>query len=114
MKEDLAKSKIYFLDILHCPHHIDGVVKRYTMDCDCRKPRPGMFLRAAKKHKLDMKTSGMFGDKEIDMEAAHAAGVLYRFLVGDKISSQFATEIFPNIEDAVDNFLSLPHTKGNV
>ena len=54
-------------DIMVCPHvDADG--------CDCRKPKAGMLLAAAKKHDIDMNRSIMFGDGETDMQAARAAG----------------------------------------
>ncbi|HEX9428530.1 MAG TPA: HAD hydrolase-like protein, partial [Candidatus Polarisedimenticolia bacterium] len=43
-------------------------------DCDCRKPRPGMLLRAAREHGIDLTGSYMIGDSRVDMEAAAAAG----------------------------------------
>lgn len=51
-----------------CPHHPDD-------GCDCRKPRPGMLLRAAKEHELDLEKSYLIGDAVSDMEAAGTSGV---------------------------------------
>lgn len=54
-----------------CPHHPDfGAVR----DCDCRKPKPGMLLRAAQEHGVELRRSWMVGDKRIDVEAGRAAG----------------------------------------
>lgn len=53
-----------------CPHH-----PYYTGPCDCRKPKPGMLLRAAREWKIDLAASVMYGDKEKDRQAAEAAGV---------------------------------------
>ena len=54
----------------YCPHHPD-----YTGDCDCRKPKPGMFIKAAKEYNIDLTESIMYGDKESDREAATSAGI---------------------------------------
>jgi D-glycero-D-manno-heptose 1,7-bisphosphate phosphatase len=54
--------------IFLCPHHPDD-------DCDCRKPRPGLFLQAAEELGLDLERSVMVGDTLGDLQAAHAAGV---------------------------------------
>jgi D-glycero-D-manno-heptose 1,7-bisphosphate phosphatase len=54
------------LDILYCPHG-DG-------ECDCRKPQPGMLLRAAERHGLDLRASWMVGDQWRDVEAGRRAG----------------------------------------
>lgn len=53
-----------------CPHHPD-----YTGECNCRKPKPGMILKAAKDWNIDLSLSVMYGDKESDREAALNAGV---------------------------------------
>lgn len=53
-------------EIYHCPHRPDD-------DCDCRKPSPGMILRAAQDYDIDLSASVMIGDKASDAEAARAA-----------------------------------------
>lgn len=57
-----------------CPHHASGVVERYKISCDCRKPAPGMLLRAAREHNLDLPNSWMIGDALSDVEAGRQAG----------------------------------------
>jgi D-glycero-D-manno-heptose 1,7-bisphosphate phosphatase len=54
------------LDILCCPHGDD--------ECQCRKPKPGMLLEAARRHDLDLRASWMIGDQGKDIEAGRAAG----------------------------------------
>jgi D-glycero-D-manno-heptose 1,7-bisphosphate phosphatase len=58
----------------YCPHFIDGSVERYAIDCSCRKPKPGMLLRAARELALDLSASWMIGDILDDVEAGHLAG----------------------------------------
>jgi len=58
-----------------CPHHPDGVDPEYRKVCDCRKPKPGMLLAAAREHGLDLARSYMVGDTLSDVEAANRAGV---------------------------------------
>jgi D-glycero-D-manno-heptose 1,7-bisphosphate phosphatase len=60
----------------HCPHAPED-------GCDCRKPRAGLFLRAADEHALDLGRSVGFGDRDRDLEAARAAGCRDAFLVGE-------------------------------
>ena len=50
--------------------------------CECRKPAPGMLLAAARDLGIDLQSSAMFGDKDSDLEAARAAGVPIRVLLG--------------------------------
>ncbi|MFO7871207.1 MAG: HAD family hydrolase [Kiritimatiellia bacterium] len=54
------------LDVLYCPHEHG--------ECDCRKPAPGMLLKAGEKHGIDLSSSWMAGDSARDMEAGRAAG----------------------------------------
>jgi D-glycero-D-manno-heptose 1,7-bisphosphate phosphatase len=65
----------------HCPHHVDAVDAAYRLDCDCRKPKPGMLVRAAADLGLDLARSVVVGDRWSDVAAARAvgaAGVLVR------------------------------------
>jgi D-glycero-D-manno-heptose 1,7-bisphosphate phosphatase len=57
-----------------CPHHPQGIIGEYAKVCECRKPEPGMLLRAAKDFSLDLASSFLIGDKPIDVEAALNAG----------------------------------------
>jgi histidinol-phosphate phosphatase family protein len=57
-----------------CPHHPDGVVARYAYRCACRKPAPGMLLRAAREHGIDLSASWFVGDILDDIEAGTRAG----------------------------------------
>ncbi len=58
----------------YCPHHPDGEVSAYRVECDCRKPRPGMLHRAAAEMGLDLARSVLIGDKVSDLEAGANAG----------------------------------------
>jgi histidinol-phosphate phosphatase family protein len=58
----------------YCPHHPEGVVRRYAMECTCRKPRPGLVQMAGREHRLALEESWMVGDILDDVEAGHRAG----------------------------------------
>lgn len=58
---------------LYCPHHPSGN-GRYAEPCSCRKPLPGMLLKAAARYGIDLSASVMIGDKRADVEAGLAAG----------------------------------------
>ncbi len=58
----------------YCPHLADGLVPKYAIECDCRKPEPGMLLRAAKELDIDLTRSWMVGDILNDVEAGNRAG----------------------------------------
>ena len=57
-----------------CPHHPQGSVSPYAGHCECRKPAPGMLLRAAREHGVDLASSWMVGDILNDVEAGNRAG----------------------------------------
>lgn len=72
--ELLHRNEIILKGFYYCPHHKDGTVAAYAMECKCRKPEPGMLLRAAQEHKIDLFNSWMIGDILDDVEAGKKAG----------------------------------------
>jgi D-glycero-D-manno-heptose 1,7-bisphosphate phosphatase len=81
MLNHFKKNNIEILDIFHCPHSPEA-------SCKCRKPRPGMLLKAKRKYSIDMANSWLIGDKEIDIQAAENAGIRNTIIVksGHKIN----------------------------
>jgi D-glycero-D-manno-heptose 1,7-bisphosphate phosphatase len=61
--------------IYYCPHHPAEGSPPWRAACDCRKPKPGMILRAAREHGIDLEHSYVIGDSVVDIEAGAAAGV---------------------------------------
>lgn len=57
---------VSFDGMYYCPHHSEKGIGEYKVDCNCRKPRPGMILRASEEHNIDISQSIMVGDKESD------------------------------------------------
>jgi D-glycero-D-manno-heptose 1,7-bisphosphate phosphatase len=86
-------------DILYCPHD-DG-------QCDCRKPQPGMLLKAAAKHGIDLGSSWMIGDSESDVEAGHRAGCRTILVGGDPVqtSADFHAANMAGLGSLVDKLL---------
>ncbi len=74
IKKELGKRDAYIDAIYYCPHHSEAKIEAYRMDCDCRKPEPGMLKRAEKNLNLDLKRSFLVGDKISDIEAGYRAG----------------------------------------
>jgi D-glycero-D-manno-heptose 1,7-bisphosphate phosphatase len=58
----------------YCPHHPTAEIEKYRLDCDCRKPGPGMLRQAAADLDLDLSRSFAIGDKWTDVQAGRAAG----------------------------------------
>jgi len=75
LRAELARQGVKLDGVYHCPHHPKGTVPELSIDCDCRKPAPGMVLQAARELGLSLPDSLLIGDKPGDIEAARAAGV---------------------------------------
>ena len=74
MVEKLAYVDARIDAVYYCPHHTEAKVAKYRVNCDCRKPEPGMLLRAEKELNINLKQSFMIGDKLSDIEAGKRVG----------------------------------------
>ena len=74
MLSEFKKNYINILDIFYCPHMPES-------KCNCRKPKPGMFIEAQNKYDINMEESWMIGDSERDIVAANLAGIKNTILV---------------------------------
>ena len=78
METLLGKEGAYLDAIYCCPHHphkgYAGERPELKIDCDCRKPKPGMLLKAAEDFNIDLSQSWMIGDGENDIKAGINAG----------------------------------------
>ena len=78
METLLGKEGAYLNAIYYCPHHphkgYEGERPELKIDCDCRKPKPGMLLKAAEDFNIDLSQSWMIGDGENDIKAGINAG----------------------------------------
>ncbi len=74
----LGKEGAYIDGLYFCPHHPDkgfeGEIPELKFDCDCRKPKPGMLIKAAEDFNIDIGSSWMIGDGKNDVQAGHNAG----------------------------------------
>ena len=78
METLLGKEGAYLDGIYVCPHHPDsgfpGEIPDLKIECDCRKPKPGLLLQAAEEYNIDLSQSWMVGDSAIDVQAGQNAG----------------------------------------
>lgn len=72
---ELNQYGAYIDAFYYCPHHPKLGIGRYKTSCDCRKPSPGLLLKAADEWEIDFEKSYMVGDHNSDVEAGRAAGV---------------------------------------
>jgi D-glycero-D-manno-heptose 1,7-bisphosphate phosphatase len=109
MRAELAAHGVTLSAIEHCPHLPDATVATYRRDCDCRKPAPGMILRAARALDIDLAASWLFGDKPSDIAAGRAAGVGRCWLIGDNAAASGADGAAASLDEAVNALLGAPY-----
>jgi len=74
MRELLKQGDAYVDGEYYCFHHPQGSREQYRIVCDCRKPKPGLILRAASDHGFSLPDTFFIGDGIVDMKAGRAAG----------------------------------------
>jgi len=102
MDWSLADRGVDLDGIYYCPHHSEKGIGEYKVDCDCRKPKPGMLLSAIEELNIDVSRSILVGDKVSDIQAGLAAGVKRNYLVrtGKVITEEgekLATAVFDDL-----------------
>ena len=80
IRRDLAKHGGSLDAEYYCLHHPDALVRKYRLNCDCRKPKPGLLIRAAEENGIDLGNSFFVGDALVDVKAGRAAGCRTIFL----------------------------------
>jgi len=75
MQKSLSEIGAHIDAFYFCPHHPEGSVAPFNVECTCRKPKPGLILRACEELQIDPARSILFGDTERDINAARAAGL---------------------------------------
>jgi D,D-heptose 1,7-bisphosphate phosphatase len=114
METELGRDGAFVNDIFYCPHHPDrgfpGERREYKIDCDCRKPKPGLIFRAAQKYHIDLSQSYMAGDDERDVQAGIAAGCRPVFLTpeyetGNKLREKYGQDllVFKNLKEFTES-----------
>jgi D-glycero-D-manno-heptose 1,7-bisphosphate phosphatase len=106
--ELLRASGAHMDGVYLAPHHKQGLGAYAHPDHPDRKPNPGMLLRAAQEHGLDLARSWMVGDKEIDLGAGRNAGcrvALVRTGYGDQVDGTLADLVAAHLGEAVDGIL---------
>jgi D-glycero-D-manno-heptose 1,7-bisphosphate phosphatase len=81
LRDEMSQSGAFLDAIYYCPHHPSAGKPPYQQDCNCRKPKPGMLLRASDELEIDLEHSFMIGDRYSDIELAHNAGTKSLFVL---------------------------------
>ena len=103
----LSEKGVPITATYYCPHHIEGSIPEFSLKCDCRKPLPGMLVKAASDFGINFSEAIMIGDKNSDMQAAEAVGIPSRYFIDPKMcateaSYEFSTMRFKSLYDSVD------------
>ncbi len=116
MEDLLGNEGAYLDDIFFCPHHPDkgfpGEVPALKIDCDCRKPKIGMLLKAKEKYNIDLSASWFVGDTCQDVQTGINAGCKTILLLGGdpkpyvKYGDAKPDYICDTVDQAVDYILS--------
>lgn len=113
METELGFAGAYVDGLYYCPHHphrgYEGEVVELKIDCDCRKPKPGMLIKAAEEFNIDLSQSYMIGDGENDVKAGLAAGCKAVLLNGqgsDSKGGDFGQlDTLPSLVEFVEKYL---------
>lgn len=81
MVEMFERKGIHVTDSYYCPHLVDADVPEYRLDCDCRKPKLGLYNRAVREHDIDLDASFAIGDKIRDCIICEVSSC-HGFLIG--------------------------------
>ncbi len=110
METLLGNVGAYVDDIFCCPHHPDkgfeGEREEYKIECDCRKPKPGMLLKAAQKYNIDLNESWIIGDSMNDIKAGQNAGCKVAYL------GKSETENIPSYKNLLECVLNIFSNNG--
>lgn len=87
-----AEQGVDIAKVYYCPHHPTAGKEKYLTECECRKPEPGMLLKAAEDLDIDLSSSIMIGDKMSDMQAGESAGVKECILINEDINTPTITQ----------------------
>lgn len=114
LRQELGVQGIHLDGVYHCPHHPQGSKPHLAIDCNCRKPAPGLVLQAARELGLSLPDSLLIGDKPSDMDAARAAGVGYTYQVHSDnpescVPSARADGHFSSLLDCVQHLIVRDH-----
>jgi len=102
----LAQFSVKLSGIYYCPHHPDFPDAEGVGACDCRKPQPGLILRAIEELQIDPDQSFMIGDKSSDVKLGLNAGVTPVFIGAAPAAGLASIVNFPTLSEAADWILA--------
>jgi D-glycero-D-manno-heptose 1,7-bisphosphate phosphatase len=103
MLKIFRENSIVISEVLYCPHHPTEGKGEYKTSCECRKPKPGMILKGAELHNIDLNESVLVGDRLSDIAAADNANIQHKYLIGTTTSDAECINC-TNLQAAVKHF----------
>ena len=105
----MVQNSIPFREYYYCYHHPKGIIKEYSYECDCRKPKPYFINSAIKLYNIDRSETWMIGDRDTDILCGIAAGVK-TVLIKEPLSSEHHGRSEPditaqNLKEAADKLI---------
>ena len=117
VETELGKNGVYLDAIYYCPHHnqpgFEGEVKELKIECDCRKPKPGMIFQAQKDYNIDLEKCVMIGDSYRDVLTGKNAGIKQILVQSGIKENEFEepTYVAKNLLDGINWFFQKYDTK---
>lgn len=109
METILGYEGAYLDDIYFCPHHPHkgyvGEIVELKIDCDCRKPKPGMLIKAAEDYNIDLNNSWVIGDSKNDILAGKNAGCKTVFIENEREQLADADVVVNSLLQFVENYI---------
>ena len=109
LTSEMAQAGATLDAIYYCPHHPSAEVERYRLECDCRKPSPGMMQQASAQFGIQLEESFVIGDRYLDVEMAQragASGILVRTGFGVSEWEMFQAKGAPQPDYVAENVLA--------
>jgi D-glycero-D-manno-heptose 1,7-bisphosphate phosphatase len=108
MKQVFLSEEVEINHVYHCPYHPQHGIGTFKKDAECRKPNPGMILKACGDFNIDLESSILIGDKASDIKAGKNAGITKNLLFISANDSdrerdtKDATTVLHTLQEAVD------------
>ena len=86
--EELKKNGVEITASYYCPHHPNAIVEKYRIDCNCRKPKTGLFEKAIKDFEIDATASWAIGDRMRDLSICEKSAIRGMLLYCEEETSE--------------------------
>lgn len=107
MVDVFVNEGIIIDDVYFCPHHPESATGHYLLDCECRKPQPGLILKALSEHNISPDASVMVGDKVSDIEAAKRANIKSSFFVKSRYKADGVNKEYQSLLEVVQDYFKV-------